>query len=211
MSRAPYSDELYEAIAAFGMRRGATVLDLSAADGSAEPFAANGCPLTRGDLSVTPLPFPDERFDLAVSAQTLHCVERGSALAQIYRVLRRGGILAAFWKHLMSAEPIRQIREDVFYSMGKKPVEGALAGGFTEFYAAPFVAQTLRVIPWRMMTTVGGYMEFERSRVELRKALGTGTESYLETLERRLRQYAGGDSAPLGIAFIQYLYLAKKP
>lgn len=227
-----YSNELYDTIAAFGLRRGATILDVGCGTGIAsEPFAANGFPVTGVDPSdamlaaaaqrlpnatfvkgeAEALPFPNERFDVAISAQTYHWLDRAKALAEAYRVLRRGGMIAIWWKILMAQDPVKQMRDDVFLALGKQPVESGLTGGFREFYASQFTQQTLRVIPWRIATGLDEYMAYERSRGVVRTALGTQADEYFRLLEQRIRERAGEGNPTLSLAFIQYLYLAKKP
>lgn len=230
--RTGYSHELYDTIAAFGLRRGASILDVGCGTGLAvEPFARNGFPVTGLDPSeamlaiasqrlpgaslvkgeAEALPFPDERFDVVISAQTLHWVDRTQALAQAFRVLRRSGILAVWWKHLMAQDPVKQLRDEVFRSLGKEPQESGLRGGFREFYASPFAQQTLRVLPWRLAMTVEEYLGYERSRAVVRSTFGAQAGEYFRVLEQRLRERAGAGNPALSLAYVQYLYLAKKP
>jgi SAM-dependent methyltransferase len=147
-----YSNELYDTIAAFGLRRGAKILDAGSSNGIAsQPFAANGFSVTVSP-SVETLACPDERFAVVLAADVFHEIDRAKALDEVHRVLRPAGIVAIWWK---------------------QPMGGTSSRGFREFYAAEgFVDQTLRVIPWRTMATI--------------------------------------NEAPVPLAFIQYLYLAKK-
>ncbi|HKU66909.1 MAG TPA: class I SAM-dependent methyltransferase [Candidatus Baltobacteraceae bacterium] len=230
--RTGYSTELYDTIAAFGLRRGATILDVGCGTGVASrPFAENGFTVTGVDSSeamlaqalqhvpnatfvkgeAEALPFPDERFDVAVSAQTYHWVDRTRALAQAYRVLRRGGIIAVWWKHLMAQDPIKILRDEVFLQLGKEPAASGLGGGFKEFYASQFTQQTLRVLPWRMAISLDEYMGYERSRAAVRNAFGSQADDYFRLLQTRIRERAGAENPTLTLAYIQYLYLGKKP
>lgn len=230
--RSGYSNELYDFIAQFGLRRGAGILDVGCGTGIAsEPFAMNGFPVTGIDPSpamlaaaarrlpnatfvkgeAEALPFPNERFDVVISAQTFHWVDRARALSEAYRVLRPGGIIAIWWKHLMATDAVKAIRDEVFRSLGQEPVNGGPGGGFKEFYASPFTQQTLRVVPWRTATPLEQYMGYERSRCSVRKALGAQSEEYLRRLEAVLREQSGGANPTLALAYIQYLYMAKKP
>lgn len=230
--RSGYSNELYDFIAQFGLKRGATILDVGCGSGIAsEPFVMNGFPVTGLDPSeamlaaaaqrlpnatfvqgeAEALPFPNERFDVVISAQTFHWVDRAKALAEAFRVLRRGGIIAIWWKHLMASDPIKAMRDDVFLSLGKQPLESGLNGGFREFYASQFTEQTLRVIPWRVAMPLEQYLGYERSRCALRKALGSQAEEYFKRLEASVRERVGPENPTLSVAFIQYLYMAKKP
>jgi SAM-dependent methyltransferase len=228
-----YSTELYDTIAAFGLHRGAAILDVGCGDGTASaPFAQNGFPVTGIDASpqmllrareqfpeatfltgsAEKLPFPDERFDVVINAQTIQFVDRTKALNEAYRVLRRGGILAIWWKQLMSQEGVKEIRDQAYQEAGAEPQPEGLAGGFKEFYAAEqFSEQTLRVVPWRTTMPLEAFLQNERERVSNRSVLGGKLERYVSSLERRLRERLGNSGNPaVGLAFIQYLYLAKK-
>lgn len=230
--RSGYSNELYDFIAQFGLRRGASILDVGCGTGIAsEPFAMNGFPVTGIDPSpamlaaaaqrlpnatfvqgeAEALPFPNERFDVVISAQAFHFVDRARALSEAYRVLRPGGIIAIWWKNLMATDAVKEIRDQVFRSLGKEPVESGLTGGFREFYASQFTQQTLRVVPWRASAPLEQYMGYERSRCSVRKALGPLADQYFQRLEAVLRERTGGGNPRLAIGYIQYLYMAKKP
>lgn len=230
--RSGYSNELYDFIAQFGLRRGASILDVGCGSGIAsEPFAMNGFPVTGVDPSqamlaaaaarlpnatfvkgeAEALPFPNERFDVVISAQTFHWVDRARALTEAYRVLRPGGLIAIWWKHLMSTDAVKELRDQVVRSLGKDPVGSGLTGGFKEFYASQFTQQTLRVVPWRATMPLEQYMGYERSRCSVRKALGAQAEEYFRLLEAALRERLGSGNPRLPLAYIQYLYLAKKP
>jgi ubiquinone/menaquinone biosynthesis C-methylase UbiE len=230
--RTGYSNELYDVIAQFGLRRGATILDVGCGTGLAsQPFVVNGFPVTGVDLSQTmletaaqrlpnatfvqgqaeALPFPNERFDVVISAQTFHWVDRARALAEAYRVLRKGGIVAVWWKHLLATEPLKEIRDQAFLELGKTPVHSGLSGGFKEFYASQFTQQTLRVLPWRVAMNLDEFLGYERSRCEVRQALGAQVDAYYTLVEQRMHERFGSGNPALSVAFIQYLYLAKKP
>lgn len=229
--RTGYSNELYDAIASFGLKRGATILDVGCGTGIASrPFHGNGFPVTGLDASeamlsqaaqtlpnatlvqgeAEALPFPDERFDVVISAQTYHWVDRARALAEAYRVMRPGGVIAVWWKHLMSDDSTNVLRDRVVREMGNEPIESGLKGGFKEFYASQFTQQTLRVLPWRVSMTLPEYMGYERSRANVRNALGSRADEYFRMLESRLRERAGAENPTLTLAYIQYLYMAKK-
>lgn len=230
--RTGYSNELYDTIAAFGLRRGATILDVGCGTGIAcAPFALNGFPVTGVDPSeamlaqavqrvpdatfvkgeAEALPFPNERFDGVISAQAFHWVDRARALAEAYRVMRRGGIIAIWWKHLMAQDPIKILRDDVYLQLGKQPTKSGLSGGFKEFYASQFAQQTLRVLPWRTAVALDGYMGYERSRANVRDDFGSQAVEYFRALETRIRERTGEQNPTLSLAYVQYLYLAKKP
>ena len=230
--RLGYSNELYDTIARFGLRRGATILDVGCGPGLASaPFAANGFPVTGVDPSpamiakakervpnavfvegsAEALPFPNERFDVVISAQVFHYVDRARALAEAHRVLRPGGTIAIWWKQLMARDPITDLREDTFRMLGAEPPKSGLTGGFKEFYAASnFMDQTLRVIPWRTAVSLDRFLGYERSRCSTQQALGPKLGRYFEALELRLRERLGEGNPTVALSFVQYLYLAKK-
>jgi SAM-dependent methyltransferase len=230
--RIGYSNELYDTIAAFGLRRGATILDVGCGTGIAgAPFAANGFPLTGVDTSeamlakakehypnasfvegsAEALPFPNERFDVVISAQVYHLLDRARALAEAHRVLRPGGTIAIWWKQLMSRDAVTDLREATFRELGAEAPVSGLTGGFREFYAAQqFTDQTLRVIPWRTNMPLDRFLGQERSRVSTHRVLGGKARQYFAQLERRLRERLGEGNPTVPLAYIQYLYLAKK-
>ena len=227
-----YSNELYDTIAAFGLRRGATILDVGCGAGIAgAPFAVNGFPVTGVDPSdamltkakeqypnavfvqgnAETLPFPNERFDVVISAQTYHYVDRAAALAESVRVLRPGGLIAIWWKQLMARDPITDLRDQTFRDTGVEPPASGLTGGFREFYASQhIVEQTLRVIPWRTGMALDRFLGYERARPNTRKALGEKTGQYIAALEQRLHERLGDGNPTVPLAYVQYLYLAKK-
>ena len=231
MNPAPgYANELYDRIAAFGLRRGAQILDVACRDGIAsEPFALNGFTVTGVDASpeavararervpsatfvegkAEALPFPQERFDLALSAHAFHLLDRAAALLEIHRVVRPGGSVAIWWRTLMSQDPVKEIREQAFSALGKEPPPGFTAG-FKEFYAAPLVEQTVRVIPWRTAMPLDRLMQLQRSHARDRAALGTQAAAYDAEVEARLHERFGTGNPSIPLAYNHYLYLAKR-
>lgn len=230
--RLGYSNELYDTIAQFGLRRGATILDVGCGTGlSSAPFAANGFPVTGVDPSAAmlakakeripnavfvegtaeALPFPNERFDVVLAAQAFHFVDRARALAEAHRVLRTAGTIAIWWKQFMARDPVTDLREETFRSMGFEPPKSGLTGGFKEFYAANnFMEQTLRVIPWRTAVSLDRFLGLERSRRSTRELLGSKAPQYFAALEQRLHERLGEGNPTVTLSFVQYLYLAKK-
>jgi SAM-dependent methyltransferase len=157
------------------------------------------------------LPFPNERFDVAISAGVFHWIDRAKGLSEVARVLRRGGIVAIWWKQLMDQDPVKTIRDEAFRELGTQPPQTGLSGGFREFYASDQIAgQTLRVIPWRTASTIDQHLGFERSRLSTRRALGDRADKYFSILEDKLHARFGPGNAAIPLAFIQYLYVAKK-
>lgn len=229
--RIGYSPEVYDTIVQFGARQGMSVLDVGCGTGIAcGPFAANGFQLTGVDPSESMLekakehlpsgtfvkgtaegmPFPNERFDVAISAQAFHWLNKTRALAEIHRVLRSGGIAAVWWKQLAAQDPVTQLRDDTLKALGKDGSIGKGPAGFKEFYAAPFIEQTLRVIPWRTAVPLERFIGYERSRCNVRTEFGDGAEAYYRELEARMRERFGHDNPAIPLAYVHFLYLARK-
>jgi len=195
-----FSSELYETIASFGLARGSSILDFASEAGAAVPFEHNGFPVTRVDERTASgtLPFPDERFDVALNAQTIYGFDRAHAIHEIGRVLKRGGILAVWWKQMMAQEALREIRDSVLRELREVGKPEGLQGGFREFYASSvFRDQTLRVLPWRTAIPLSEFVADEAPQVR-------------GPLMRRIGERLGSQNPTLQIAYVQYLYLAKK-
>ena len=230
-TRSGYSTELYDTIAALGLRRGASILDVGCGTGLAsEPFARNGFAVTGVDASeamlakarervpeaewvvgaAEQLPFPDARFDVTISAQAFHWFDRQKAIAEILRVLKRGGIVAIWWKLLMAEDPVKVIRDRTIAELGFEPPASGLGSGFREFYGAGFVEPAVRVLPWRFAMPLSQFLGMERSRVGVWRMLGEQSEAYYTLLEQRLRERFAGDDPGIPLGYMQYLYLGKK-
>jgi len=229
--RTGYSNELYDTIMAAGLARGTAVVDVGCGTGLAsEPFALNGFPVTGVDSSpemlefarkrvpeatfveaaAEELPFPDERFDLALSADAFQWFDKSRALAEVQRVLKRGGLVAIWWKFPMSDDAVKRIHDDVLTEFVSEAPQQSLAG-FREFYAAPLVEQTLRVLPWRTSVPLSRYINQEQSSCTLRSLLGDRLKNYTDRLRQVLEERYGGDDPLIALSYLQYLYLAKKP
>ncbi|HZT12746.1 MAG TPA: class I SAM-dependent methyltransferase [Candidatus Baltobacteraceae bacterium] len=206
-----YAPELYETVWSFGVRKGGSVLDVGSGEAASSPFAENGFTVQRVDASkASALPFPDERFDVAISAQTFDSVDRARTLSEMYRVLRRGGVAAVWWRQLAATDQLTALREDTFKALGVPPV-AEFTSGFKEFYASPFAEQTLRVIPWRTSATLAQYVAEERSNPRVRTILGENADRYLNELQARLQERFGHGNPRLAPAYVHFLYLARKP
>lgn len=230
---AGYSNELYDTIAQYGLRRNSTLIDIGCGTGTAsEPFARNGIPVTAVDASETALaqarermpnatfacasaealPFGDSQFDVAISAQSFHAFDRVPALREMVRVLKPGGMAAIWWKIVMWRDPVNQLREAVARELGHAPVPYGLQGSFKEFYGAPFQGQTVRVLPWRSSLKVSELLAEERAQIAASRALGPEAASaYCAELEKRLRGESLSADPRIAVGYNQYLYLAKKP
>ncbi len=231
MGRIGYANELYQTIVDYGLGRTAKILDVACGTGIASrPFVENDYDVTGVDQSdamleiarsnlpqatwvqgsAEALPFDDATFDAALSAQAFHQFDRVSALREMLRVLRPGGIVAIWWKQLMADDPYAELRASVAREIGAEPVPEGLTGGFKEFYGAALRDHTLRIIPWRAAIGLEQILAYERSRKSLRDALGSKTALYFQTLEARLRDRHAGDNPLIPLGYMHYLYLGKK-
>jgi ubiquinone/menaquinone biosynthesis C-methylase UbiE len=231
VGRLGYSNEVYNSLVAYGLSPAHKLLDIGCGTGLA------GAPLIQNDYNLTgidpsepmlavakrqypqatwvcaraeALPFEAASFDAAISAQAFHHVAVPTALAEIIRVLRPRGIVAIWWKNLMSDDPIKQLRDDVARELGFTPLAGGWRGGFKEFYAAGFSETAIRVLPWSTVTTLSRFLQYERSRKIVRETFGSSAEPYFAQLESRLRETFGEGDPTLPLSYMQFLYLAKK-
>lgn len=230
-SRPGYSSELYDTIASFGIPRTATVLDVGCGTGIAsEPFALNGFSVTGVDPSdamlerarrrvpgatfvegtAERLPFPEARFDVALSADTFHLVDKTRALAEMSRVLKPGGTLAVWWRFPMTDDAVVALRNGVLTEFVSEPPAGSQPG-FREFYAAPLLGHTLRVLPWRLTLPLSRVLKLEESNCSLRQMLGDRTGEFVARFGDTLHERFGSGDPAIPLSYLQFLYLAKKP
>jgi SAM-dependent methyltransferase len=155
------------------------------------------------------LPFDADSFDVAISAQAFHHADPRAGIAEIKRVLRPRGIVAIWWKSLMSDDPIKQLRDSIARDMGIAPLASSWRGGFRDFYSAEFSETAVRVIPWSTIVTLGKFLHYERSRKIVRDEFGTNASEYFERLEARLRETFGEGDPILPLSYTHFLYLAK--
>lgn len=229
--RLGYANDVYTALVGFGLTPAAKILDVGCGTGlGSGPLVENNYHVTGVDISMPmlerarerypearfvegsalQLPFDRETFDLAISAQAFHHFDRTVAMRELLRVLKPNGIVAIWWKYLMSDDPVKIARDDVTRAMGVEPVPSGLTGGFKEFYAAPLREHTLRVVPWRVAQPLSQYMEYERSRANVRAALGSRADEYFAALETRLREGASAADPVLALSYMHYVYLGRK-
>lgn len=229
--RVGYANEVYTTLAGFGLAPHQKIVDIGCGTGLASaPLIESGYRVTGVDISVPmlgrararfpeahfvegaaeDLPFQPQQFDAAICAQAFHHFDRTAAMREILRVLRPGGIVAVWWKHLMSDDAVKIARDEAAVELGFEPIASGLRGGFKEFYAAPFSEHSLRVIPWRMAQPLSQYMQYERSRASVADKLGDNAGKYFTALERRLRERQGAENPVLSLSFMHYVYLGKK-
>ena len=231
--RLGYSNDLYNTLLGFGLTPRDHVLDVCCGTGlGSRPLIENGFRVTgldnskgmlekaRAQLpaatwtegSALAMPFEPRTFDAAISAQAFHRFEdKAKALAELARVLKPRGIVAIWWKVLMSDDPVKILRDTIAHELGKQPAPEGLTGGFKDFYAASLTDQTLRVVPWRVTMTLRDYMQYERSRMTVVEALHDKAGAYFNELEKRLRQRYGQDDLLMPLSYMQFAYLARTP
>lgn len=230
-NRIGYSADLYAVLAEAGFKADGKVLDIACGTGLAsEPLAKAGAKITGVDSSeemlefararmpeqtwqrgaAEHLEFADNTFDAVICGQAFHWLDRAKAMDEAVRVLKPGGVIAIWWKHLMSDDPVKILADRIARELGKEPVQGGLTGGFIEFYSAPLAGQALRVIPWRFASSVDRFIGSERSSRTLRNAFGGSTEAYLDRLKSALREERGSEDAMLSLGYLQFLYIGKK-
>ena len=225
--RWPAPLDLYARLRELGVKPSAKVLDAGIGTGLASlPLAAEGASITGVDASpamvaqararlaqaqivqaqVEQLPFPDAAFDAALAADVLHVVDQEAALAELRRVVRKGGLVAVWWPTLSTESDVLGLRAAASRAAGTPAVPEALGGGFRAFYAAPFADRALRVVPGIRETTVAGWIGYERTRSEVHRALGAQAESWLRALEHEMVRTYGSLDAPVRVRLMYYLY-----
>jgi ubiquinone/menaquinone biosynthesis C-methylase UbiE len=226
--RVGYAPELYGLLEEAGISAGRSVLDVGCGTGIvSHALRERGAMVTGLDVSsamlerarenvpgVTfvrgaseALPFADDAFDAAVSAQAFHWFDQARALAEMIRVVRPGGTVAVWWKGLMRGDATRLIRESVAHELGLTSPPDLLTTEFSAFEAAALEEKRLRVIPWLVSMTAERYFGYEFSRARARAAYGDRLGEYLERLEERI----GSRETQLSIAYVQLLYLGRVP
>jgi ubiquinone/menaquinone biosynthesis C-methylase UbiE len=231
--RIGYSAELVDLLVSdFGFRPGGTILDVGVGTGlAAEPFLARGLDVVGIDPSedmlaaakahfpsmecakarAEALPFGDRTFDGAISAQAFHWVDQAAAFRELLRVVKPSKPVAVWWKMLNSDDTMRRIRKAACDDVGLAPIPDPLRGGFKHFYAAPFAARSLRVIPHVARFTVAEWLGYERSRGQVRRDFGDRSEAYFAALERQLLDVYGRPEKWFDVRYVQYLYVGTTP
>lgn len=230
-SQIGYSSDLYAVLAENGLKTTGAILDVACGTGLAsEPLAKAGAKITGIDASdemleyararmpgqtwqtgdAANLEFSDNAFDAAICAQAFHWFDRPAAMREMIRVVKPGGVVAVWWKHLMSDDPVKLLRDRTAKELGKEPPAAGLQGGFVEFYSSPLLDHALRVVPWRFATTVEKLIASERASGSVAAAYGADAPEYFERLASALHaQYGGAEAVSVG--YLQFVYTGKKP
>ncbi|HET9028717.1 MAG TPA: class I SAM-dependent methyltransferase [Candidatus Aquilonibacter sp.] len=229
--RIGYAPEIYTNLVANGLNQRYRVLDVGCGTGLASaPLIGWGYPVTGIDPSepmlahakrrfptaewvvgtAEALPFKDGSFDAVISAQTMHRVDRAAAMKEVFRVVRKGGLVGIWWKHLMSDDAVKSLRDEAASEIGIAPPPAGLTGGFKEFYATPFTTHAIRVVPWRTSMPLSQIVEMERSRGNVHDRMGEQYDAYIKIFERRLHERFGEGDPYVPLAYTHYLYIATK-
>ena len=226
--RVGYAAELYDILGEFGVLGGTSVLDVGCGTGLvSSELAERHCVVTGVDISpgmleharlkvpgatfvaagAEALPFADDSFDSAVSAQAFHWFDQPRALAEMSRVVKPGGTIAIWWKGLMRGDTVRLARESVASDLGLTSPADLLTAEFSAFETAGLTERRLRVIPWLVSMSADRYLGYEFSRARARDAFGARLEEYIGRLKERI----GPRGATLSISYVQLLYLGRVP
>lgn len=206
-SRPLTSPEVYEVLAERGLRAGARVLDIGAGGDAAQPLIESGVLVTPLAGRAEALAYPDASFDGAVAADVFQFCDQSAAFGELLRVVRPGGLVAVWWTTIASEGDLTALRAAATRDTGLGAVPDPLARGFRAFYAAPFSAHALRVVPAVVDGTVAGWMTYERSRRDVERAYGAQASRWHDALETRLVAAYGSPAARLRVPLFQYVYL----
>lgn len=229
--RIGYANEIYNHLVDFGLTPKHRIVDVGCGTGLASgPLLDNDFTVSGVDPSepmlahakrrypdaqwivgvAEKLPFDDASFDAAISAQAIHRVDRAAAISEIRRVLKPNGLVAIWWKHLMNNDAVKLIRDESAAEIGIDVPPSGLQGGFKEFYAPPWRDHALRVVPWSTSMPFSQVVLMERSRGNVHDRMGERHDAYIAAFERRLRERFGQGDSHVPLAYMHYLYLAKK-
>jgi SAM-dependent methyltransferase len=233
--RSSYSAPLFDAIFEYARpSSGRRALDLACGTGlSTLGIAARGLAVTGIDVApnmldaartfvpeasfftarAESLPFADESFSLVTCGQAFHWFDAQAALAEIERVLVRGGAHAQFWKDALPADPFTQVADDLEREWsGRDPTDMAreLWGSLAEVWKhSRLVDRQKRIFDVSLPFTVDTFVGYHRSRESLRLALGPRREEYLVALRDRISAVAPASGA-FEVQAKEYLFLARR-
>lgn len=202
------SPEVYDVLREHGVRSGSRVLDLAAgAGGAAQTLAQAGAVVTPLEGRPDALPFAAGTLDAAIAPDVFHRFPQRAAFAELLRVVRKGGLAAVWWTAVASDGEVAAQRAAATRDAGLEPIADPLARGFRAFYAAPFSAHALRVVPAVVEASVSGWMTYERSRPDVADAYGERAPRWHDALEARFLRAYGAPEARMRVPLFQYVYL----
>ncbi|MBV8171752.1 MAG: class I SAM-dependent methyltransferase [Candidatus Eremiobacteraeota bacterium] len=168
------------------------------------------------------LPFADEAFGGIICAQAFHWFDEAAALAEFARVLNRGAGLAIFWKHARPDDPYARAVRTLFTrwtGRAEAPLESSFRDSLAGLWAqverggelpgAPFRDGELRMMRFRLHYTVDSYIGYHRSRENLRIALGSEREAFLQAARAEIEALAPSGGT-FDVEQDQFLYCARK-
>lgn len=228
-----YPSDIYDRLVDLGLHEHASVVDLACGTGRASfPLISNGFAVTGVDDATTLLArakadFPtatwrdaspentglhSESYDVVVSADALHRFNMQKCVDEAARILRPGGVFAAWWRSQMSEDPLSDECIATAKDCGFEWPSSGLVRGFREFYAAPMLQyQVLRVIPWRTTSRLSEIVADEIARPEIIERCKGGTDLYAKRLKKRLTTRFGEGNPYLGRAYLIYMYSGNRP
>ena len=161
---------------------------VSAADPSAQFVEANRARHPGVDVRQAPaeaLPFDDERFDVAIAQLVVHFMaDPVAGLAEMRRVVRRGGVVAAcVWDHAGGRSPIAAFWDAARQLDPAVPDESAMNGARAGHLAELLGAAGLDDVHDTVITAHADYDDFEDWWLPF--SLGVGPAgAYLRSLDQ---------------------------
>jgi ubiquinone/menaquinone biosynthesis C-methylase UbiE len=225
--RSGYSAALYERVLAACPPGPVDVLDLASGTGlSAHGLAGRARSLVAADIAprmlranphtrvlarAEALPFRASAFDLVACAQAFHWMEPDATYGELWRVLRRGGVAALWWKYEAAEDPTARLCDDVVRRVtGRDPVHTDMAreAVLPAIAASPFGrAEEVRLVE-KLSFTAASYVGYQASRENLRRAAGLLRERVLQELRAALDEQYG--EASFDVAYLDRLCLLRR-
>jgi ubiquinone/menaquinone biosynthesis C-methylase UbiE len=155
------------------------------------------------------LPLADDLFDLVAYAQSFHWTDPDRALAEAFRVLKPGGLLAAWWNRHDLTVPWFAEHQDRLFRACAKPArrdESWVAGLLSD---PPWSRRVATVsIPWSRRLTVE---EFGRALMTLSYVFELGAAKAREVVDAELAELAAvHPDGTLEEPFTTYAVMARR-